>query len=80
MMISAKHSLERIPPKNRDNTYSQILHLLDSYINTNCKHTIIREIDNIYDYLSPIVYYCDNCYTEFADFHGTPKKISSQCK
>jgi hypothetical protein len=80
MMTSAKHSLARIPPKNRDNTFSHILTLIDGYIQANCNHSIIRDLIDIDPERSQTIYYCEHCYTEFIDCHGTPKKISSQCK
>ena len=80
MMTSAKHSLERVLLKNRDAGYANIVSIIDNYIQTNCSHTIVRDLIDIDLERSQTIFYCQQCYTEFLDCQGTPKKISSHSK
>lgn len=64
-MVRAKTTLESISSKCQDNDYKQIMKLINTYIETKCKHHIVYDLIDITPDDSQIIKYCIHCNKTF---------------
>ena len=65
LMMRARTNLESLPEYLKNDDYTNILKLIQKYIDNNCKHNIVSDsIDLNYDE-SRTIYYCLDCMKTF---------------
>ena len=52
-----------------DPEYKEILHYVERYIKTHCKHEIIQDLIDIDPDRSKTIFYCKHCETTFHDYN-----------
>ena len=61
MMSRAKSYLDGIPVNIQTHEYANIIQLVNKYLHTHCKHSIVQDLIDIDPDHSKIIYYCEHC-------------------
>ena len=59
----------------KNDEYKEILHYVEKYIKTHCKHEIIQDLIDIDPDRSKTIFYCKHCETTFNDYSETQAYI-----
>jgi hypothetical protein len=62
IMVRAQNYLDGLPKNLQSPDYVKIVELVNSYIETNCKHRIVQDSIDLGPDSSKTIYYCETCY------------------
>jgi hypothetical protein len=70
IVVRAKTYLDGLPKQIQNAEYIKIVDLVNSYIDTFCKHNIIQDTIDLGPETSKTIFYCETCYKTFDDESG----------